>query len=132
MKLTGNAKALVVIVLFQLIFGGCLAAKDQFVYSDSVSAVTVLVIYVLIGVFAAMFLSGNRMGLIGMLGVSSLLVISHTAFIFITSFGQVDAGLHDPLANWWATMLRYPFFLLTLIFSIKIYRERRAYLRSQS
>jgi len=43
----------------------------------------------------------------------------------------VDAGAHDPLANWWATLLRYPFFLLTLIFSIRIYRERREYLKSQ-
>jgi hypothetical protein len=35
----------------------------------------------------------------------------------------VDAGLHDPLMNWWATLLMYMFALLTLIFTFKIYRE---------
>jgi hypothetical protein len=42
------------------------------------------------------------------------------------TLGQIaDAGLHDPLANWWATLLMYLFSLLTLIFAIRAYREFR-------
>lgn len=131
MKLTGSGKALVVTMLFQSIFGGYLAGKDLYDYNDPGSALTVLAIYILLGVFTAWFLFGKRVGFSGILGLSTILIIFHTVFIFITFFGQVDAGLHDPLKNWWATLLRYPFFLLTLIFSLRIRRERREYLRSQ-
>jgi hypothetical protein len=130
-KLTSSGKALVVTMLFQLLFGGYLIAKDFYAYDDTGSALTVLVIYVLLGVFTAMFLFGKQRGLAGVLWLSTILIIFHTVFVIITSFGQVDAGLHDPLANWWSTLLRYPFFVLTLIFSIRIYRERRKSLRSQ-
>jgi hypothetical protein len=131
MKLTSSGKALVVTMLFQLLFGGYLIAQDFHAYDDAGSALTVLVIYGLLGIFTAMFLFGKRPGLVGILWLSTILIVFHTAFIIITAFGQVDAGLHDPLANWWATLLRYPFFLLTFIFCIRIYRERRAYLRDQ-
>jgi hypothetical protein len=130
-KLTSSGKALVVTMLFQLLFGGYLIAKDFYAYDDTGSALIVLVIYFLLGVFSALFLFGKRLGFTGILGLSIILIIFHTVFIFITFWGQVDAGLHDPLANWWSTLLRYPFFVLTLIFSIRIYRERREYLRSQ-
>jgi hypothetical protein len=129
-KLTSSGNVLVVTMLFQLLFGGYLVAKDYYAYGDTGSALTVLVIYVLLGVFTAMFLFGKRLGLIGILWLSTILIVFHTVFLII-SFGTVDAGLHDPLANWWATLLRYPFFLLTLIFSIRIYRERRESFRSQ-
>jgi hypothetical protein len=130
MKLTSNSKALVVTMLLQLLFGGYLVAKDFYSYDDTASALTVLVIYVFLGVFTAMFLFGKRLGLAGILWLSTILIIFHTVFIII-SFGPVDAGLHDPMANWWSTLLRYPFFLLTLIFSIRVYRERSKSLRSQ-
>jgi hypothetical protein len=130
-KLTSSGKALVVTMLFQLLFGGYLIAEDFYAYDDTGSALTVLVIYVLLGVFTAMFLFGKRLGLAGILWLSTILIIFQTVFIIITSFGQVDAGLHDPSANLWVILLRYPFFLLTLIFSIRIYRERREYLKSQ-
>jgi hypothetical protein len=130
MKLTSNSKTLVITVLLQLLFGGYSAAKDFYAYDDTVSALIVLVIYVLLGVFTAMFLFGKRLGLAGILWLSTILIIFHTVFI-ISSLGPVDAGLHDPMANWWSTLLRYPFFLLTLIFSIRIYRKRREFLRSQ-
>jgi hypothetical protein len=129
-KLTSSVKALVVTMLFQLLFGGYLIAQDFYAYDDPESALTVLVIYVLLGIFTAMFLFGKQRGLAGILWLSTILIIFHSVFI-ILSIGPVDAGLHDPMANWWSTLLRYPFFLLTLIFSIRIYRERRQYLRSQ-
>jgi hypothetical protein len=118
-------------MLFQLLFGGYLIAQDYYAYDDTGSALTVLVIYVLLGVFTAMFLFGKRLGLAGILWLSTILIIFQTVFVIITSFGQVDAGLHDPSANLWVILLRYLFFLLTLIFSIRIYRERREYLKSQ-
>jgi hypothetical protein len=130
MKLTSNGKGLVITMLFQVLFGVYLAAKDFYTYDDAGSALTVLVIYVLLGVFTAIFLFGKRLGLAGILWLSSILIIFHTVFI-ILSFGPADAGLHDPMANWWSTLLRYPFFLLTLIFSIRVYRERRESFRSQ-
>lgn len=126
-ELTSSGKALAVTMLFNLLFGGYLAGKDQYDYNDTGSALTVLLIYILLGIFTAMFLFGKRMGLTGILGLSTMLILSHTIFMII-SFGLVDAGVHDPLANWWATLLRYPFFLLTLFFSIRIYRERREYI----
>lgn len=129
-KLTSSGKALVVTMLFNLLFGVYLAGKDQYDYNDTESALTVLLIYIMLGIFTAMFLFGKRIGLTGILGLSTVLIIFHTVFIII-SLGLVDAGVHDPLANWWATLLRYPFYLLTLIFSIRIYRERRGYLESQ-
>jgi hypothetical protein len=107
-----------------------LAAKDCYAYDDTASALIVIVIYGLLGVFTAMFLFGKQFGLAGVLWLSTILITFHTVFI-IMSFGPVDAGLHDPMANWWSTLLRYPFFLLTLIFSIRVYRERRESIRSQ-
>jgi hypothetical protein len=130
LKLSSSGKALVVTMLFQLLFGGYLVAQDSFAYDDTGSALTVLGIYVLLGVYTALFLFGKRLGLAGILWLSTILIIFHTVFI-ILSLGPVDAGLHDPSANWWSALLRYPFFLLTLILCIRIYRERRQSLRSQ-
>jgi hypothetical protein len=127
---TGSGKALIATMLFRLLFGGYLIAQDYYAYDDPGSAFTVLGIYVLLGIFTAMFLFEKRFGLAGILWLSVILIIFHTIFIII-SLGQVDAGAHDPLQNWWAALLRYPFFLLTLIFSIKVYREKRALLGSQ-
>jgi hypothetical protein len=126
-----SGKALVVTMLFQLLFGGYLIARDFYAYDDTGSALTVLAIYVLLGVFTTLFLFGGKLGLAGILWLSTILIIFHAVFVIITSFGHVDAGLHDPMANWWSTLLRYPFFVLTLIFSLRIYRERRVSLRSQ-
>ena len=121
--LTGSGKALVVTLLFRLLFGGYLVGMDQYRFNDIESALTVLLIYVLLGIFAALFLLGKRYGLIGIIGLEVIFIILNSVFI-IVALGQIaDAGLHDPLANWWATLLRYLFSLLTLIFSIRVYRE---------
>ena len=123
MGLTGSGKALVVTLLFRLLFGGYLVGMDQYRFNDIESALTVLLIYVLLGIFAALFLLGKRYGLIGVMGLEVIFIILQSIFIIVT-LGQIaDAGLHDPLANWWATLLMYLFSLLTLIFSIRVYRE---------
>ena len=129
-ELTGSGKALVVTLFFRLLFGGYLVGMDQYRFNDIESALTVLLIYLLFGIFAALFLLGKRYGLIGVMGLEVIFLIMQSIFILVT-LGQIaDAGLHDPLANWWATLLRYPFFLLTLIFSIRVYRETFSHARA--
>jgi len=121
--LTGSGKALVVTLLFRLLFGGYLVGMDQYRFNDIESALTVLLIHVLLGIFAALFLLGKRYGLIGVMSLEVIFIILQSVFIIVT-LGQIaDVGLHDPLANWWATLLMYLFSLLTIIFSIRVYRE---------
>jgi hypothetical protein len=122
-ELTWNGKALVVTLFFRLLFGGYLIGMDQYLFNDVESALTVLLIYGLIAIFAALFLLGKRYGFIGIIALDVIFIILQSIFTIVT-LGQIaDAGLHDPLANWWATLLIYLFSLLTLIFAIKIYRE---------
>jgi hypothetical protein len=125
MEFTWNGKALVVTLLFQLLFGGYLIGMDLYNYHDAESAFTVLLIYGLIGIFATLFISGKKYGLIGIIGLDVIFIISQSVFTFITLSQMVDAGLHDPLANWWAALMMYMFSLLTLRFAIKTYRESR-------
>jgi len=96
---------------------------DQYFFNDVESAWTVLLIYGLIGIFATLFLFGKRIGLICLMGLDAVFITMLSIFI-IVSLGQIaDAGLHDPVGNWWATLLMYAFSVLTLTFSIRIYRE---------
>jgi hypothetical protein len=70
-----------------------------------------------------LFLFGKRYGLTGIIGLEVIFLTLQSIFIVVT-LGQVaDAGLHNPLANWWATLLMYLFSLLTLVFSIRVFRE---------
>ena len=123
MELTWSGKALVVTSFFRLLFGGYLIGMDQYRFNDIESALTVLLVYGLIGIFATLFLLGKRYGLIGIIGLTVIFIILESVFTIITSSQIVDAGLHDPLANWWIMLLMYLLSLLTLIFAIKIYRE---------
>jgi hypothetical protein len=125
LELKWNAKALMVTLLFRLLFGGYVVSMDQYLFNDIDSALTVLIIYLLIGIFATLFLMGKRYGLLGIMGLESIFIILNSVFIVLT-LGQIaDPGMHDPLSNWWATVLRYLFSLLTLIFAFKVYRETR-------
>ena len=123
MQLTWSSKALVVTLFFRLLFGGYLIGMDQYLFNDAESALTVLLIYGLIAVFAVLFLFGKRYGVMGIIGLDVVFIILQSVFI-VATLGQIaDAGLHDPLANWWATLLMYMFSVLTLTFAIKIYKE---------
>jgi hypothetical protein len=96
---------------------------DQYSFNDTESAVTVSVIYILIVLFAALFLLNRRYGLVGIIGLETIFIILNSAFL-VLALGQIaDAGMHDPLDNWRATLLRYMFSLLTLTFSIRPYKE---------
>ncbi len=123
MEITWNGKALIVTLLFRLLFGGYIVGMDQYHFNDIESALTVLLIYTILGIFAALYLLGKRYGIIGMMGLDVVFIIMQFAFI-IVALGQIaDVGLHDPLANWWATLLMVLFSLLTIVFSIRVYKE---------
>jgi hypothetical protein len=123
MNLTKIGKALVVTLLFRLLFGGYLIGMDQYRFDDVESALTVLLIYGLIGIFATLFISGIRYGLLGMIGLDSIFITLQIAFTILSLSKIVDPGLHDPLVNWWATLLMCIFSMLTLIFSLIANRE---------
>lgn len=63
MELTRNGKFLITTLLFRLFFGGYLAGMDQYSFNDVESALTVLLIYGLVGAFTVLFLLGKRFGL---------------------------------------------------------------------
>ena len=123
MKLTKNGKLLVITLLFRLLFGGYVVGMDQYNFHDTESAVTVSVIYILIALFAALFLLNRKYGLVAIIGLETIFIILNSVFL-VLALGQIaDAGMHDPVDNLWATLLRYMFSLLTLTFSIRAYRE---------
>jgi hypothetical protein len=122
-ELTWSGKALVGTLLFRSIFGGYLIGMDQYRFNDAESALTVLLIYGLIDIFATLFLLGKRYGLLGIIGLDVIFIISQSVFTIAALSKIADAGLHDPLKNWWATLLMFLFSILTLIFAFKTYRE---------
>jgi hypothetical protein len=122
-ELTRSGKALVVTLLFRLLFGGYLIGMDQYRFSDVESALTVLLIYGLVGLFATLFILGTRYGLLGLIGLDAIFIVLQSVFTILTLSQIVDPGLHDPLVNWWATLLMVLFSLLTIIFSLRANRE---------
>jgi len=122
---TGSGKALVITLLFRLLFGGYLMGMDQYRFNDIESALTVFLIYGLIGIFTSLFLSGKRYGLKGIIGLDVIFIILQSVFIIVTLGQVIEAGLHDPLNNFWATILLILFSVFTLIFAIRVYRETK-------
>ena len=131
-ELTRSGKVLVVTLLFRLLFGGYLIGMDQYRFNDVESALTVLLIYGLIGLFATLFISGTKSGLLGLIGLDAIFIGLQAVFTILSLSQIVNPGLHDPLVNWWATMLMFLFSLLTIIFSLRANRETnlsRAHIR---
>lgn len=125
MTLSRNGKALAIVLLFNLIFGGFLFWKDLYVFNDAGSACTVLIIYALTGLFAALFLSGKTVGLKALIGLEAFFIVLQTVFVII-SLGQVaDASLHNPIDNWWTAILQYLFNVLILVLALRTYKETR-------
>ena len=125
MKISWNSKALIVTLLFRLLFGGYVVGMDQFLFNDNESALTVLLIYVLMAIFVTLFILGKRYGLIGLIALETLFIVLNSLFLILT-LGQItDAGMHNPLDNWWTTLLRFSFSILTLVLSFRTYRETK-------
>ena len=124
-ELTGSGKALVVTLLFRLLFGGYLIGMDQYRFNDGESALTVLLIYGLIGFFATRFISGMRDGLFGLIGLDAIFIVFQVVFTILSLSQIVDPGLHDPLVNWWGALLMVLFSVLTIIFSLRANRETK-------
>ena len=123
--LTVSGIALVVTQLFRLLFGGYLIGFDLYHYNDLESALTVLFIYVIIGVLTALFLIGKKKaGLFGLIALSIILLIMETLYIAVYfSTPSPDPSWHDPLASWWASVSNYLFPLITLVLAVKVYKE---------
>ncbi len=125
--LTTSGIALVVIQLFRLLFGGYLAGLDQYHYNDLESALSVFLIYSIVGIFTVLFLLGKRKsGLVGLITLSIILIIMQSIYITVY-FSQTtpDPSWHSPLAIPWATVSNYLFPISTLVFAIKVYRESK-------
>jgi len=126
MELTRNGKVVVVTSLFRMIFGGYLIGNDLYRFNDANSALEVLLIYGVIGLFASLFIVSKRHGRFGLLGLicwDVLFIGAQFVFTFLSITKLTDPGLHDPLTNWWSLLLMFSFSLLTLIFSLRAFRE---------
>ena len=123
--LTVYGLALVVIQLFRLLFGGFLIGFDLYFYNDLESAVSVFMIYSLVGILTVLFLVGKkRIGILGLIGLSIILLIMETMYIiFYISQPVPDPSWHDPFYSWWSLVSNYAFPLLTLVFALKVHRE---------
>jgi cytochrome bd-type quinol oxidase subunit 2 len=124
-ELTISAIVLVVIQLFRLLFGGYLIGLDQFHYNDPESAISVFLIYAVVGILTALFLIGKRkIGLLGLMALSIMLLIMESAYVIVyVSQTTPDPSWHSPFAIWWATVSNFLFPLLTLIYAFKVYKE---------
>jgi hypothetical protein len=111
-----------------MIFGGYLIGNDLHRFNDANSALQVLLIYGMIGLFATLFLISKRhgrLGLLGLIGMDVLFIGAQFVFTFLSVSKLVDPGLHDPATNWWSLLLTFSFALVTLIFSLKANGETR-------
>jgi hypothetical protein len=124
-ELSNDAVALVIIQLFRLLFGGYLIGLDQFHYNDPESAMSVLMIYAIIGILTALFLMGKRrIGLLGLIVLSIILLIMESIYTIVyASEITPDPSWHSPFAIWWATVLNFLFPLLTLGLALKVHKE---------
>lgn len=128
-ELTRSGKVLIVTLLFRLLFGGYLIGMDQYRFNDGGSALTVLLIYGLIGLFATRFISGKRDGLLGLIGLDAIFIVLQSVFIILSLSKIVDPGLHDPVVNLWAALLMCLFSVLTILFSLSSLRETNLHLK---
>jgi hypothetical protein len=129
MELSWSSKALVATLLFRMLFGGYLMGMDQYSFNDVGSALTVFVIYGLIVVFATIFLLGKKFGLTAIIALDTVFIVLQSVFA-IASLSQItDPGLHNPIANWWATLLMFMFSISTIALAIKTKKDTNTSIR---
>ncbi|MGY5880407.1 MAG: hypothetical protein RTV31_09150 [Candidatus Thorarchaeota archaeon] len=123
-RLSRNGMALIVTLMFCLLLGGYFIGTDLYHYNDPESAMSVLVLYSLMGIFGVLFLLGKRYGLLGLMALSGLLLIAQVAYVvvFLTQT-EMGPSWHDPSANWFITIADIIFSMLVLVFSFRVYKE---------
>ena len=124
--LSKSGIVLVAIQLFRLFFGGYLIGFDLYFYDDLESAITVFLIYFIIGVFTVFLLIGKKKaGLIGLIALSGILLIMQFVYLIVFySQTTIDPSLHDPGKNLIATIANLLFPIFTLGIAIKVLREK--------
>ena len=125
MELTKSGKALIITLLFRLLFGGYLIGMDQYRFNDVGSALQVLLIYGSIGLLGTLFILGAKYVLFGLIGLDILFLAAQAAYLILSLSHIVDPGLHDPSTNWGALLLMFIFSLLTIIFALRAKKETR-------
>ena len=122
-ELTRSGKVLIVMLFFRLLFGGYLIGMDQYRFNDFDSALTVLFIYSLIGLFSSLFIFGKKYGLLCLIGFDAIFIVIQSVFIILALSKTIDPGMHTPLVNRWATLMMILFSLLTITFSLRANKE---------
>jgi hypothetical protein len=124
MDLTRNEKALIITLLFRFLFGGYIGGMDQYLFKDTGSAQTVILIYVVTGILFSLYLFGRRMGLKTLIGLEFIMLILNVLYTVSSIIGMFDPGLHDPLSDVWLTISQILFSAITLLYAILVYREK--------
>lgn len=126
MNQTWNSKILTSVLLFRFLFGGYIAGMDQYLFNDIDSAWTVVTIYLLTGVFFSMYLHGHLLGLKALIGLETVFFSLNLLYTALSLGNIIDPGLHDPFADVWLTLIQISFSLVTIVYSMKLYRENRS------
>ena len=100
LQLSRTSIFLLVTMLFYLLFAGFIVAVDLYYYNDPDSAVSVLMIYGLMGILTSIYIAGKRYGLIGLIIISAVLLVSQVGYIiaYVTA-PVIDPSAHSPFAN---------------------------------
>ena len=123
--LSTDAVVLVIIQIFRLLFGGYLIGFDLYYYNDPESAWSVFILYAIVGILTTLLLLGRKKpALIGLIVMSVVLLLMESIYMMVYYSQAIpDPSLHDPAANWLATISNYVFPLLSLVFAIRVYKE---------
>ena len=125
LQLSRTSIFLLITMLFYLLFAGFIVAVDLYYYNDPDSAVSVLMIYGLMGILTSLYIAGKRYGLTGLIIISAVLLVSQVGYIiaYVTA-PVIDPNAHSPFANLFVTVLNSLFPLLTLMLCLQIRREK--------
>ncbi len=93
---------------------------DQYLFNDTDSALTVIGIYGLTGLFFSLYLFGKRLGLKALMGLEAIMLGMNLLYTVGSVTQMFDPGLHDPLSSTWLTLTQILFSALTLFLTIKV------------
>ena len=105
---------------------------DQYLFNDIDSTWTVVTIYALTGIFFSLYLNGRISGLKALIGLEAVFFSMNVIYTVLSFMQIIDPGLHDPFADVRLTLIQISFSLVTLVYSIKLYRESSGTLIAKS